>query len=359
MEQTNTSNTNNQIQISFLAIDQFVEDNIIRPVEKEIKPGEMVYWGQDNSYPNYIEDLYLNVPTFKTIIDGCVDYICGNKIINNSPLKVNKRGQNMTDIVKGISKDLVKFGGFALNVIKNQLGQVIEIYYIDFKKIRTNKENTKFYYTENWNKSYGRLKTTEIKNFYSDSNSTIYYYKNDVNYVYPIAPINAAVKSCEMERMITDYHYNNIVNGFNSSFIVNFNGGKPTDEQKSEIERNFYNKFMGPANASRPMLSFNNGKVQETTVTKIDKDDLDQKYTSLTDRTRQDIFTAFRCSPVLFGIEKENIGFNNQEYTEAYKLFNRTFIQPRQEVIKETFNTILGMDNAITIVPFSLDLIEE
>ena len=344
----------NQVQVSFLATDKYIEDNIISPKEIEKKPGEMVYWGTSNDYPNYIEDLYLEVSTLKSIIDGSVDYICGDEIIDNIKL-INTKGHSIGDIVKYVAKDLVKYGGFALNVIRNKVGGIANIYYIDFKKLRSNKDNTIFYYTEKWDRSYGRLKYTEIPSFFSsDEPSTIFYYKNDLNYTYPVAPIAAAIKSCEIERLINNYHLNNIVNGFNSSYIINFNSGKPTDEQKAEIERNFYNKFLGPNNASRPMLSFNNSKVQETTVTKIDKDDLDQKYTSLVDHSKQDIFTSFRCSPILFGIDQEKTGFNANEYKETFKLFNKTFIQPKQDIIIKSLNKIFGTDNTIEIKPFNI-----
>lgn len=347
-------NKNEQVQVSFLATDKYIEDNIITPKEVEKKPGEMVYWGTLNNYPNYIEDLYLEVSTFKSLVDGATDYICGDEIISNINM-INKQGHSISDIVRYIAKDLVKYGGFALNVIKNKFGGVTNIYYIDFKKLRTNKSNTMFYYTENWSKSYGRLKYTEMPNFFSsDAPSSIYYYKNDLNYTYPVAPIAAAIKSCEIERMVSDYHLNNITNGFNSSFIVNFNSGKPTDEQKEEIERNFYNKFLGPKNASRPMLSFNNSKVQETTVTKIEKNNIDQQYTSLIDHSKQDIFTSFRCSPILFGIDQEKTGFSKNEYIEAFKLFNKTFVLPRQKIIINSLNKIFDVDNSIEIKPFTI-----
>ena len=357
MEKKHILNTeNDRISVSFLATNQIIEENVIKPVEKEMRNGEMVYWGELNNYPQYIEDLYLNVSTFKSIIDGATDYICGNDIILNIPDMINKKGHTIKDIIKFIAKDLVKYGGFALNIVKNKLGTVAEIYYIDFKKVRTNKDHTKFYYTDDWTKSYGRLKCTEIESFWSGAPSSILYYTNDVNYTYPIAPISAAVNSCEMSKMISQLHYNDLNNGFNASYIVNFNNGKPTDEQKSEIEHNFYNKFCGPLNTSRPLLSFNNNKTQETTITKIESNDFDKKYDTLVEYTRQDIFTAFRCSPILFGIEQENIGFNNQEYNEAYQLWYRTFIQPRQQIIKDMFDKIFNVENCIDIEKFNLSL---
>ena len=155
--------------------------------------------------------------------------------------------------------------------------------------------------------------------------------------------------------MISQFHYNDLQNGFAASYIVNFNSGKPTDEQKAEIENNFYNKFCGPMNSSRPMLSFNNTKEHETTITKIESTDFDKKYESLINYVNQDIFTAFRCSPILFGVDQEKTGFNANEYMETFKIFNKTMIEPRQKIISETFDKIFEVENCIQIKPFAIN----
>lgn len=362
-----TNNEKKQTNVKFLAIDQFVESNIIAPTEVYVKDKSFVGWGEMNNYPEYIEDLYQNVSTLHSIIDGTTDYVCGDKItttVINFQERINSKGETFEDLVSWIAKDLVKYNGFALNVIKNKLGTIAEIYYLDFKRVRSNKEGTKFYYSTDWaGKSYGRVKYVEYDSFTSDEGkdkaSTIFYYKNDVNRVYPTPMYAAAVTACEIEKKMNTYHLNNISNSFSSNYIINFNNGRPSDEIQEEIEMEVYDKFCGVENSGRPMLSFNNNKDSETSVTKIDADSFIDKYNTLAERSQQEIFTSFRATPNLFGIPTKTTGFSEQEYNEAYKLYNRTVIKPMQKKIEKAFDKIFGQQDSISIVPFAIDALEE
>lgn len=357
-----TNNEKKQTNVKFLAIDQFVESNIVAPTEVFIKDRGFVGWGEVNNYPDYIEDLYQNVSTLHSIIDGTTDYVCGDYVkcnVINFEDKINRKGETIQDLINWIAKDLVKFNGFALNIVKNKLGTPAEIYYLDFKRVRSNKDGTKFYYSTDWGRSYGRVKYIEYDSFLTEEGekkgSTIFYYKNDINRVYPTSIFSAAVIACETERKISEFHLNNISNSFSSNYIINFNNGRPNDEIQQEIEMEVYDKFCGVENSGRPMLSFNNNKDSETTVTKIDADSFADKYNALTARTKQEIFTSFRCSPILFGIDQEKTGFNANEYASAFRLFNKTVVEPFQNKIKSAFDKIFNIENSIEIKPFTIN----
>lgn len=358
------TNTNEQTNVKFLAIDQFVETNIVEPTEIYLKDKGFVGWGEMNNYPDYIESLYQNVSTLHSIIDGTSDYVCGDLIkcnVINFQDKINHKNQTIEDLVHWITKDLVKFNGFALNIVKNKLGTPAEIYYLDFKRVRSNKEGTKYYYSTDWGKSYGRVKYIEYDSFFNEDAgpSTIFYFKNDINRVYPTPMYAAAVIACEIEKKMNEYHLNNISNSFSSNYIINFNNGKPSDEIQEEIEREVYDKFCGVENSGRPMLSFNHNKDAETTVTKIDADSFIDKYNSLAERSQQEIFTAFRAVPNLFGIMTKTTGFSEQEFNEAYKLYNKTVIKPLQKKIEKSLDKIFNIEHSIEIRPFALDALEE
>lgn len=357
-------NNKKQTNVKFLAIDQFVTSNIVEPIEKEIRDKSFVSWGEVNNYPDYIEDLYQNVSTLKSIINGTTDYICGDGVkcnVINFQDKINRKGETFEDLLSWIAMDMVKYNGFAINIVKNKLGTPAEIYYLDFKKVRSNKEGTEFYYSTDWGKSYGRVKYTKYDSFFKDNAgaNTIFYYKNDINRVYPTPMYSAAVIACEIEKKMNEYHLNNISNSFSSNYIINFNSGRPSDEIQEEIEMEVYDKFCGVENSGRPMLSFNNNKESETTVTKIDADSFIDKYNTLADRTQQEIFTAFRATPNLFGIQTKTTGFSEQEYDQCYKLFNKTVVKPMQKKIIKSFDKIFGIKNSITIAPFAMDVLEE
>lgn len=356
--------------VSFAAIDQYVERNIVLPTEK-VTARDFVEWGEGNNYPNYLLSLYNNVTTLRSIINGNVDYVAGDDIkilpLHNMEEGVmNTRGDKIVEQVRNIVKDFNLYGGFALQVIRDHNGDVAEIYYIDMRFLRSNKNNDCFWYSETWEKG-GRKDVVMYPAFMKNLNwammtdeerdrhaSSILFVKNVHTQVYPAPMYAASIKACEIERCIDDYHLNAINNGFSSSAIVNFNNGDPGDEIKEEIEDDFNEKFSGHQNAGRIVFSWNKDRTSATTITDFKTEDFGSKYEALSKHSRQQIFTAFRANPNLFGIPTEGNGFSNEQYEESFTLYNRTQVEPVQNIIKMAYEKIYGISDVISIVPFSM-----
>ena len=359
---------------SFAAIDTYVEQNIVLPTEKEINGRDMVEWGTRNIYPNYLLDLYNNVPTLRAIINGNIDYIVGDDV-TIVPLReeytnneMNMSGETIREQVKEIAKDYEIFGGFALQVIRNLDGSVGEIYYIDMRYLRTNKECDVFYYSEKWGKGgksdvvvypafmphldWNNL-TDEERNRHA---SSILYVKNVHTQVYPAPLYAASVKACEIERQIDEFHLSDINNHFVSSAIINFNNGDPGDEMKSQVEEELNSKFAGASNGGRILCSWNRNRESATTIAEFKMEDFGERYKALSQHSRTQIFTAFRAIPLLFGLTSEaNTGFSTEEFEQSFKLYNRTQIQPIQKLICGAYEKIYGQKDILTIKPFSMN----
>ena len=367
------SSVNKKANFSFAAINPYAESNIISPKEKQYTGKDYVEWGDGNLYPEFLQALYDNVPTLKSIIDGCVDYVLGNNItiqpLNDSlaPGTMNVKGDTIAEQVRDVAGDCFQAGGLALQVIRNGFGGIAEVHYTDISFLRSNKENTVFYYSENWNKG-GRKDVVVYPAFIpnldwnalSDEErnrhaSSILYVKRSNKRTYPVPCYAAAVKACEIERCIDDFHLNAINNGFTGSYIINFNNGVPDDNIKEEIEDSFNEKFSGHENAGRIGFSWNPNKESATTIEKVEVEDFGEKYKSLESNSRQKIFTAFRANPNLFGIPTESLGFSSEEYESAFRLFNRTMIRPVQMMIADAYDKIYGRTGVLTIEPFSLE----
>ena len=367
------SSVNKKANFSFAAINPYAESNIISPKEKQYTGKEYVEWGDGNLYPEFLRALYDNVPTLKSIIDGCVDYTVGNNItilpLNDSlaPGTMNVKGDTIAEQVRDVAGDCFQAGGLALQVIRNGFGGIAEVHYTDIGFLRSNKENTVFYYSENWNKG-GRKDVVVYPAFIPNLDwnalseeernrhaSSILYVKRSNKRTYPVPCYAAAVKACEIERCIDDFHLNAINNGFTGSYIINFNNGVPDDNIKEEIEDSFNEKFSGHENAGRIGFSWNPNKESATTIEKVEVEDFGEKYKSLESNSRQKIFTAFRANPNLFGIPTESLGFSSEEYESAFRLFNRTMIRPVQMMIADAYDKIYGQKGVLTIEPFSLE----
>ena len=359
--------------VSFAAIDQYVETNIVLTPEK-VTNRYFVEWGKGNNYPGYLLDLYNNVTTLRSIINGNIDFVTGDDV-TILPLGdrfaegiMNTRGDLITDIVRDLAKDYNLYGGFALQIIRDHNGDVAEIYYIDMRFIRSNKENDVFYYNEHWEKG-GRKDVIIYPKFLRNLDwasltdeerdrhaSSILFVKNVHTQVYPAPMYAASVLSCEIEKAISQYHWNSLNNNFCPDIIINFNNGDPGDEIKEEIVSDLEEKFSGYQNGKRFMVSFNKDRMSAVTIDAIKTDDFSERYKALEESCRRQIFAAFRAQPLLFGLNSDvSTGFSTDEFEQTFKLYNRTQIRPVQRLIADAFDRIYGSKGVLTIKPFSLE----
>lgn len=346
-----------KLSIGFAAIDKVIVDNICNADEKVSKAYKWVIWGDENRYPSYLYYLYQNVPTLHSLVDGVVDYIVGDGIESSN--RVLLTDSQARKLARSIARSIVLYGGVALNVLRNRMGGIARVVPLDLRCIRTSKDNGRIYYSEKFRdaKSYWtKASVTEYMPFDKEGTeaSSILFWKNTEFQTYPSPLYAGAAIACETERLINEYSINYLKNGFSSNIVVNLNNGVPEDEQKEEIERNFGEKFCGTENAGRPVLSFNEDKDHSVSIESVPVENWGEKYKEVKTRARQEIFTAFRANPNLFGIATDSLGFSSEEYESAFKLFNRTVIQPLQMQVCEVLDSVYG-EGCITILPYTID----
>ena len=337
--------------VSLSAIEKTVVNNIPKLTEEKVRGKGYVGYGQRNLFPSYLWDLYLNIPTLQAVINGTADYVGGDAIIATREI-ANNTGETTESVLRKAILDYIIFGGFALQIIRSLNGDIAEVYHLDFQRVRSNEDNTVFYYAKDWD-SWGTKAKVYPKFGEDDNNPTsVLYFKGKIaRGTYPIPLYNAALIACELEKAINEFHLNNINNGFAANVIINFNNGQPDEKQKAEIEDDLNEKHSGFQNAGRFIISYNDSADNATTVQRLDDDQFDKKYQALSERSRDQIFTAFRANPCLFGLDLST-GFNKTEYQEAFKVFNKSVIQPLQKDVVDAIRPVFG---EVLIKPFTIN----
>lgn len=376
-EKTNTTPEKGApaVSLSFISSDRYVEKHVVSSEETAARGRDFINWGPQNNFPDYLRELYKNVTTLRTIINGCVDYVAGNRI-QGVPImqdgKMNRGEESLRDIVRAGARSFMLYGGISYNVVRAADGRPAEIYIVDMRYIRSNKENTVFYYSEDWRKRWGKTKDLIYPKYERriteqwagmdeearrDHLSTIAYFKAEDSETYPVCPFEPAIKDCEIERMIEEFHLNDLNNGFSASYLLNFLNGLPSEDVKKEIEKEAREKLTGYQNAGRLLLNFATDKEHAATAQRLEASNFEERYNTLAKRSRQQIYAAFRANPNLFGVATESNGFNSEEFQSAFKLFNRTVITPVQIFIAQSLQNIYDCNLAIT--PFSLETVGE
>lgn len=351
-----------------LAALPFVVENIPTWSENEARGKDWAAAGSDNQYFNWLYSLYEDSATLQSLINGITDYVLGNEVVMNfnlgwGPGIVNRKGETITELLGKLQADRLIFGGYYIQVVRDALNKPKELYYLDYRQVRTNEHNDVFWFSTDFtdNKTYGRCKTITYPKFIPGTEfqqpASVFMYKGPQSRgIYPRPCYSGALKPILTDIKINEFGLNEVSNNFTASALINLNNGIPDNETKAKVEKDIHEKFCGSENAGRFVLSFNQDKDHEVSITRLGADDFDDRYNALQDRVQSQIYVAFRATPNLFGLPTKTTGFNSQEYQDAYSLFYKSVIRPYQAALVDSIDKIIGMKGSISITPFSLDL---
>ena len=328
------------------------------PAETVYGGEQVVSWGLDNNIPKLLNNCYEKSATLKAAIDQSINYVLGDGLVINPDAglwleKVNRRGETMEDLVGHIIFDYFTYGNYAIQVIFNKLGIPVELYALDVARCRLNGNKDKVFYSKKtWTKYqqvadvFDRFGYAEID---PEKPTQIYFYNGSgVRSVYNKAPWAAALNDvlCEIEG--SEYSLNSVVNGFSARYVLNIpDTSNLTDEQKRDIENSIKTKFTGP-DANTFMLYFTNDEGKNIEVRKIESDETPERFVAIRNSSRENIFVSLRISPLLCGLGGAvgSTGFATQEFSDSYKLYDRTVAEPIRHLIERTLEKILGIQDA-------------
>lgn len=352
------------------------------PLFEEVKNNEFVQYGYvargdkeakkwNNLYPDYLIYLYNRSSKNNSIINAKVKYIVGQgwsfeseglTFSQRIELKSFIKSIESSKITKHLELDNRIFGGFACEIITSNDSEKITTSHIDFSKVRQfktvtdkegNKSELKYGYTNDWtvNKPQDNDDFEELYPFLWDKEEIdsnrryIVYYKDyrPDSKEYPLPDYIGAVPYIESDYEISNFVLNNVKNGFNGGYLVQFNNGTPSPEDKADIDKRFDNAFTGSDNAGKILKAFNEDKESGVEITPLGANGQDDRYNSLNIQIRGEIFTGHNFNPAIAGITDGN-GFNNNagEIRVASEMFQNTYVDTEQKVLEDFFNSVAG-----------------
>jgi DNA-binding MarR family transcriptional regulator len=325
-----------------------------QPEYKEKKGEGYMQYGQNNDYPQYLLDLFNKSAKHNAIIRGKVNYIVGNGWAGEQDMvkKVN-RDETLNDLTKKVALDLELFGGAYIQVIWSVMGgQVAELWHCDYTKIRTNKDNTQFWYKEDWKATRNQEKA-EIYNAFNPANPQgvqILYvkeYRPGMN-VYSLPGYFGALNYIESDVEVSKHVLGNAQTGFSASKLITLPNGEPSPEEKRLVSKQFDNMYTG-ADGKKYLLAFVNDATRKPIVDDLGASDLTKEDFSRVDELIQtNIFSGHQItSPDLFGIAVPGQLGNRQQMRDSYEIFNNTYVRYKQMQIDGVFN-MLGQYAGVT-----------
>ena len=333
--------------------------------EKKGTYGGYMEFGYHNDYPKYLLDLYNKSAKHNAIVKGKVNYIIGNGWKSNEPdavaeafIKKPNQYESLADLTRKVSTDIEVFGGAYLEIVWSAAGgQLYSVGHIDYTKIRTNKDNTQFWFKNDWQDRKEEPVVINAFNSQLRQGRQILYmkeYRPGLE-TYSLPGYMGALNYIESDIEVSKHVLGNAQTGFSASKMVTLPNGEPTPDEKRNIERRFTDRFTG-SDGKKLILSFVDRIDQKPIVDDLGQSDLSKEdFANVDTLIQTNIFAGHQIvSPMLFGIKTEGQLGGTTELQAAYEIFKNTYANDKQHFIESVFNelaTIKGATSEITIIP--------
>ena len=343
-----------------------------------------VNWGQKNDYTQKLSELYFNSIVHKSCIDFIVTSIIGEGIdyekmnANQSELVPNYQ-QTWDELLRCLSLDMVVYGTFAFQIIKNKDEKTYSYYHQPVSNVRCSPRDddgniTSYWICKDWT-STGKYPPIEIPRFGFQDDDVIesgkpylFVYESytpDLEY-YTTPKYVGGIKAIQTELELIRYDLRAVKNNFSANgFLVL--PRVESEEERRDLLHNIKNSFVGADNANSLVVTFSNGDENDSNVAKFVKIDKDSNNVNLfsesNERNIDRIVTAHRIpSKALIGMptDSASLGGDGNQLNVAWNLFNKTVASEFRNVIIGTINKMLklnGIDTEVILKPLDFNLV--
>jgi len=322
---------------------QFAEAK--QPEYKEKKGEGYIQYGEKNDYPIYLIDLFNKSAKHNAIVKSKVHYINGNGWSGSEQfIQHVNRTETLNDLSRKVSLDIELFGGAYLEVIWG-VGKIAEIWHCDYSKFRTNKDNTQYWYKEDWKDRNEQYQVYPSFNPKNPVGKQIYYIKEyrPNQGAYSLPAYFGALNYIESDIEVSKHVLGNAKTGFSASKLITLPNGEPSPEEQRVVHNKFKNTYTG-ADGIKYMLAFVNDVSRKPIVDDLGQSDLTKEDFGRVDSLIQvNIFSGHQITtPSIFGIAEAGKLGSRTEMRDGYEIFKNTYVNAKQIELESVFNMLAG-----------------
>jgi len=297
------------------------------------------------------------------------EYVYGAGLADDvSEHKINTQGQTWGDIHALCRTDITMFGGFALNVKYNALGNITEIFHLPFEFCRLSKPDdlgyiSNIYYnpyfgTADYKQKKDLTQTFDVFNPSKINEQIISEqgaYKGQVLYtsidkplsrLYPDPYWVSAVNWVKIDSKISQFHERNIDNNFLLSVLIKMVGDPDLAIEEGskrtvgeEFDEQMQNNLSGSENAGKVMVLWSQMKDQFPEIQSFPTNSNHDLFIALQQLVIDNLAIGFRVNPILAGIQVAGKLGNSNEILNAVQVMNSK-VEPFHKLLEQVYNRL-------------------
>jgi hypothetical protein len=312
-----------------------------------------IRFGDDNLYPQMINQLYYTSPLHSSIIDFKTNAIIGGGYelkVDENATAVDKvevysieRRLNLKKSLHTITKDVLLHNRKYFILRFNSLGDLVGVKSIGSEKVRRDKDGENYFICDDW---WSQIEIRTIKRYSKhckDTEQLFVYENNQVGQdIYPLPSYTSAFNWAFLDGEMSYLQKSNILNSIFPSFAMMF-PKKPQGEEEKKAIKDTIERAKGAQNAGKAVAFFANNKEQLPTIESIPTNNLDNVFQVTTESIDSKICQAHTIDPILMGIRVSGKLGSGSDIKQAYVIFEKNTIIPMRQVVEDIVNEILAI----------------
>ena len=307
-------------------------------------------FGQDNLYPETLNQMYYSSPLHGAIVDYKMNAVIGGgftiqteKLTNEEKLELYafEKKIKLKKIAPIVTKQLIIHNRVYFKLCFSDKGKLTKVENLSPEKLRRSKDGKTYFICEDWasridvfeitpyhplNKDYEQLYIYELPCIGQDNN--------------PLPEYSSTLHFAGLSGELSYLAKSNIQNAVFPSFAMMF-PKRPQSEEEKNVLRRTIDKLKGAENAGKAVAFFANSPEQMPKIESLPTNSNDKLFQEASALNTEQICFAHTIDPILMGVRTTGALGSGSDIKQAYVIFEKNVVKPLREIVQDIFNELL------------------
>lgn len=314
---------------------------------------QYIRFGEDNLYPQIINQIYHTSPLNGAIINFKTNAVIGGgfELISNDTSGVHKvkeytfiKKNKLKKVMRQSTKDLIMHGRICILVDPTQ-GKDIKLTRVGPEKVRVNTNKSNYTVSDDWSSSRDMKQYPAYNHNLKVVSMFCYELDGDGGQdIYPIPSYCSALNWAFLDGESSYLHKNNIINSIFPSFMIKL-AKKFGSDVELQAFKNTIEGAKGAQQAGRIITFIGNDESELPEIVPIPVQNNDKLFTQTDERIDANISRAHSIDPLLVGIRVSGKLGSGTDIQIGYTIFEKNVVMPLREMMEEFGDELLNIGN--------------
>ena len=309
-------------------------------------------FGQDNMFPELLNQLYYTSPLHGAIVDFKTNAIVGGgytletaKMSNEDKLKLYtfEKKMKLNKTSKAIAQQLIVHHRVYFKLCYNKKGELYKIENVSPEKVRVARDKITYFMCDDWS---ARIDIVPIKKAHPANTDLEQLYVYEIMTLgqefYSLPQYSSALNFAFLSGELSYFAKSNIQNSVFPSFAMMF-PKRPQSEEEKHMIKSTIDRLKGAANAGKAVAFFANSADQLPKIEALPTNSNDKLFHEASALNTEQICFSHTIDPILMGVRTTGSLGGGADIKQAYVVFEKNVVMPLRDQVEEIVNELLAL----------------